>query len=49
MVFGYHAHLEGGKVMKLETLPTFNEHWGSRGGLVEFQNDVLKTLKLERK
>jgi hypothetical protein len=49
MVFGYHAHLEGGKVMKLETLPTFNEHWGSRGGLVEFQKHVLKTLKLERK
>ncbi|BDI15589.1 hypothetical protein ANSO36C_13910 [Nostoc cf. commune SO-36] len=40
MVFGYHVHLDGGKVMKLET-PTFNEHWGSRGGLVEFQNQFL--------
>lgn len=49
MVFGYHVHLEGGKVMKLETLDTFNKHWGSRGGLVEFQNHVLKALKLERK
>ncbi|MBD0303758.1 MAG: hypothetical protein ICV85_16800 [Tolypothrix sp. T3-bin4] len=49
MVFGYHVHLEGGKVMKLETLPTFNQHWGSRGGLVEFQKHVLKALKLERK
>ncbi len=48
MVFGYHVHLDGGKVMKLET-PTFNELWGSRGGLVEFQNHVLKALKLERK
>lgn len=47
MVFDYHVHLEGGKVMKLETLPTFNEHWGSRGGLGEFQNHVLKALKLK--
>ncbi|MEH2374074.1 hypothetical protein [Nostoc sp.] len=47
MVFGYHVHLQGGKVMKLET-PTFNEHWGSRGGLVEFQNRVVKALKLKR-
>jgi hypothetical protein len=39
MVFGYHVHLHGGKVMKLET-PTFNEHWGSQGGLVGFQNHV---------
>lgn len=48
MVFGYHVHLEGGKVMKLETLPTFNDHWGSRGGLVGFQNHLLRALKLER-
>ncbi|MHC5673938.1 hypothetical protein [Nostoc sp.] len=47
MVFGYHVHLQGGKVMKLET-PTFNEHWGSQGGLVGFQNRVVKALKLER-
>ncbi|MEH2359601.1 MAG: hypothetical protein V7K58_07750 [Nostoc sp.] len=47
MMFGYDVHLQGGKVMKLETR-TFNEHWGSRGGLVGFQNHVLKALKLER-
>jgi hypothetical protein len=46
MVFDYQVHLQGGKVMKLET-PTFNQHWGSRGGLVGFQNHVLKTLELE--
>ncbi|MEH2410347.1 hypothetical protein [Nostoc sp.] len=46
IVFGYHVHLDGGKVMKLET-PTFNKHWGSRGGLVKFQNHVLKVLKLK--
>jgi hypothetical protein len=48
MMFGYDVHLQGGRVMKLET-PTFNEHWESRGGLVGFQNHVLKALKLERK
>jgi hypothetical protein len=48
MVFGYHVHLQGGKVTRLET-PTFNKHWSSRGGLVGFQNHVLKALKLERK
>ncbi|MEH2251219.1 hypothetical protein [Nostoc sp.] len=47
MVFGYNVHLQGGKVMKLET-PTFNKHWGSQCGLVEFQKHVLKALKLER-
>ncbi|QFS47710.1 hypothetical protein [Nostoc sphaeroides] len=47
MMFGYDVHLQGGRVMKLET-PTFNEHWESRGGLVGFQNHVLKALKLER-
>ncbi len=47
MMFGYHLHLQGDKVMKLET-PTFNKHWGSRGGLVEFQNRVVKALKLKR-
>lgn len=47
IVFGYHVHLQGGKVMKLET-PTFNEHWGSQGGLGEFQKHVLKALTLER-
>ncbi|MBG1265206.1 hypothetical protein [Nostoc sp. WHI] len=39
MVFGYHVHLQGGRVMKLET-PTFNKHWESQGGLVGFQNRV---------
>jgi hypothetical protein len=43
MVFGYHVQLQGGKVMKLET-PTFNKHWGRRGGLVEFQKHILKFL-----
>ncbi|QLE39998.1 hypothetical protein FD723_05660 [Nostoc sp. C052] len=47
MVFGYHVHLQGGKVIRLET-PTLNKHWISRGGLVGFQNHVLKALKLER-
>jgi hypothetical protein len=48
MVFGYYVHFEGGKVMKLETLDTFKNHWESRGGLVGFQNHVLKALKLKR-
>ena len=48
MVFGYHVHLQGGRVMQLET-PRFKRHWESRGGLVEFQNRVLKMLKLRGK
>ncbi|MCM0589027.1 MAG: hypothetical protein ACSI46_02030 [Gloeotrichia echinulata DVL01] len=48
MIFRYEVHLHGGKVMSLET-PTFNKYWGSRGGLVEFQNHVLDVLKLESK
>ncbi|MEH2455884.1 hypothetical protein [Nostoc sp.] len=47
MVFGYNVHLQGGKVMKLET-PTFNKHWASQGGLVKFQKHVLDVLELER-
>ncbi|MHC5822716.1 MAG: hypothetical protein ACYT04_44490 [Nostoc sp.] len=47
MVFGYHVHLQGGRVMKLET-PTFNKHWGSQGGLVLFQKHLLNALTLER-
>jgi hypothetical protein len=39
-VFGYHVHLQGGKVMELETLPAFKTYWDSRGGLAEFQNHV---------
>jgi hypothetical protein len=46
-VFGYHVNLQGGNVMKLETLPKFKAYWDSRGGLAEFQNHVLKVLKLE--
>ncbi|MBW4674513.1 MAG: hypothetical protein KME52_10965 [Desmonostoc geniculatum HA4340-LM1] len=48
IVFGYHVHLQGGKVMKLETLPTFKKHWDSQGGLSEFQNHILKILKLDK-
>jgi hypothetical protein len=46
MIFGYHVHLEGGKVMELQTLPTFKNHWDSRGGLAGFQQHILKLLKL---
>ncbi|MBD2606609.1 hypothetical protein H6G81_19250 [Scytonema hofmannii FACHB-248] len=48
IIFGFHVHLQGGKVMELETLPAFKTYWDSRGGLAEFQNHVLKVLKLER-
>lgn len=46
IIFGYHVHLEGGKIMELETLPTFKNHWDSRGGLAGFQKHLLKELKL---
>lgn len=45
-IFGYHVPLQGGKVMELENLPTFKQHWDSRGGLPEFQKHILKVLKL---
>ncbi len=46
IIFGYDVHLEGGKVMELETLPTFKAYWDSKGGLAEFQKHILKILKL---
>ncbi len=49
MIFGYHVHLEGGKVMELETLPTFKGYWDSKGGLLEFQQHISKVLKLSKK
>lgn len=48
-VFGYSVHLEGGRVMELETLPTFQENWNNRGGLEKFQKHVLKELNLQGK
>jgi hypothetical protein len=47
-VFGYSEVLkyQGGNVMQLETLPTFNERWYTKGGLQAFQEQVRDALKL---
>lgn len=49
IIFDYDLHLEGGDVMQIETLPTFIDNWGKRGGLQEFQKRVQKVLKLDPK
>ncbi|QSJ16116.1 hypothetical protein JYQ62_30835 [Nostoc sp. UHCC 0702] len=45
-VFGYSVKYQGGDVMKLETLPTFDERWYTNGGLQAFQEQVRDALKL---
>ncbi len=50
-VFGYPKVLsyEGGNVMELQTLPTFQEYWNNHGGFEEFKNRVCSTLNLSKK
>ncbi|WP_334698192.1 hypothetical protein [Nostoc sp.] len=45
-LFGYKEvlHYQGGDVMELNTLPSFNKHWDSNGGLDNFQNRVRTAL-----
>ncbi len=47
-LFGYKEvlHYHGSDVMQLNTLPSFNKHWGNNGGLDNFQNRVCTMLKL---
>ena len=45
-VFGYLLHLEGGKVMHLESMPTFQDYWSGRGGLAAFHQQVDVALNL---
>ncbi|MCC5639927.1 hypothetical protein LC593_29695 [Nostoc sp. CHAB 5844] len=47
-VFGYDAVLryEGGNVMELKTLPTFQKHWNSEDGFNDFLNHVSAILNL---
>jgi len=45
-VFGYPVKLQGGDVMFLETMPTFQQHWQNQGGLPAFQERVRAMLNL---
>lgn len=45
-VFDYPVRLQGGDVMFLETMPTFQQHWQNQGGLTVFQERVRTTLNL---
>jgi hypothetical protein len=45
-IFGYPINLQGGDVMFLETMPTFQQHWQNQGGLSSFQVRVRATLNL---
>jgi hypothetical protein len=45
-VFGYPVRLQGGDVMFLETMPTFQQHWQNQGGLPAFQERVRAMLTL---
>jgi len=45
-VFGYSVRLQGGDVMFLETMPTFQQHWQNQGGLAAFQERVRTILNL---
>jgi hypothetical protein len=49
VVFGYSVNLQGGDVMFLETMPTFQQHWQSQGGVAAFQERVQTTLNLPKK
>lgn len=46
-VFGYSVRAyQGGNVMFLETMPTFQQHWQNQGGLPAFQERVRAMLNL---
>lgn len=46
-IFGYSVkNYQGGDVMFLETMPTFQQHWQDNGGLKAFQTRVQKMLNL---
>jgi len=45
-VFGYSLKYQGGDVMSLETMPTFQQHWQEQGGLPAFQERVRAMLNL---
>ena len=46
-VFGYSVKAyQGGDVMFLETMPTFQQHWQNQGGLPAFQERVRVILDL---
>ena len=45
-IFGYRLDYPSGKVIDLETSPKFREHWNSKGGLLAFQKQVKRKLKL---
>ena len=46
-VFGYSVKAyQGGDVMFLETMPTFQQHWQDQGGLPAFQHRVRAMLNL---
>jgi hypothetical protein len=45
-IFGYSINLQGGDVMFLETMPTFQQHWQNQGGLSAFQARVRAMLNL---
>ncbi|MEH2361888.1 hypothetical protein [Nostoc sp.] len=45
-VFGYSVKLQGGDVMRLETMPTFQQYWQNQGGLTVFQERVRTALNL---
>lgn len=46
-VFGYSVKAyQGGDVMFLETMPTFQQHWQNQGGLPAFQERVRAMLNL---
>lgn len=46
IIFGYPSvlNLQGGNVMKLEELPTFQEAWNPQGGLAMFQQHIQSKL-----
>lgn len=46
-IFGYSVKgYQGGDVMFLETMPTFQQHWQNQGGLTAFQARVRTMLNL---
>lgn len=44
-LFDYRLSLEGGNIMSLD-MPTFRDHWHTRGGLTAFQDRVRAILNL---
>lgn len=45
-VFAYPVRLQGGDVMFLENMPTFQQHWQNQGGLSAFQEHARAMLNL---